>query len=94
MRRKNFGLTAVYKLLARKRPHLLPVYDTYIGHQLKTTPVSFYRNLRSVLRYDDHALEKHLATIQQEVPEAAHLSILRVFDIIVWWAEEQRRRSG
>ncbi|MGD7003248.1 DUF6308 family protein [Corynebacterium halotolerans] len=94
LRRKGFGPTAVFKLLARKCPRLLPVYDTYLANQLGTTSVRFYENLRTVLRHENHALENHLSTIRREVPGTGHLSTLRVFDIIVWRAEDQRRRAA
>ncbi len=43
-----------------------------------------------VLRHGDDAFARHLADIRSQVDEAADLSIIRVFDILVWKEEEQR----
>lgn len=91
LRRNQFARASVSKLLARKRPRLFPVIDRYLTDQLSHKHTSFYTSLRTVLRHDGHALEKHLREIREEVSEAEHLSSLRVFDVIVWRAEEQNR---
>ncbi len=90
LRRKDFGPVAVYKLRARKRPHLLPICDDFVRRELGMRDfVGFERNLRTVLRHEDKALARHLADIKTQVPAAAHLSTLRVFDIIVWREHQQ-----
>lgn len=91
LRRNQFARASVSKLLARKRPRLFPIIDQYLTDQLSHKHTNFYTSLRTVLRHDGHALEKHLLEIREEVSKAEHLSILRVFDVIVWRAEEQRR---
>ena len=91
LRRKKFGPVAVYKLCARKRPHLIPIYDTNVKKQLGIgDPVGFTAHLHRVLRHGDGAFTRHLADIRSQVDEAADLSLIRVFDIVVWREQEQR----
>lgn len=86
---KNLGPTKVSKLLARKRPDLLPIIDSFIRAQIGGNSIGFYQSMRTVLRHDNRALVEHLHQIQREVPTARHLSTLRIFDIIVWREQEQ-----
>lgn len=82
---------AVYKLCARKRPHLIPIYDTNVKKQLGIgDPEGFTAHLHRVLRHGDDAFARHLADIRSQVDEAADLSLIRVFDIVVWREQEQR----
>ncbi|GAB3694320.1 DUF6308 family protein [Corynebacterium nasicanis] len=91
LRRKKFGPVAVFKLCARKRPHLIPIYDTYVKMQLGIkNPQDFTAHLYHVLRHDDGAFARHLAGIRSQVDEAADLSLIRIFDIVVWREQEQR----
>lgn len=80
------GRTKTSKLLARKRPHLLPVIDRVVVNTVKHSPRkhNFYRNLRAVLRDDDFRLVKHLAELRREAQLGDDISIIRVFDILVW----------
>lgn len=88
VRRKGLGPTSVHKLFARKRPHLIPIYDSYIGSQLNTNSRSFFRNLHSVLHAENGAFADHLRMIRGDVD----VSLIRVFDIVVWREEEQKRK--
>lgn len=82
----DVGPTKTSKLLARKRPHLLPVIDSVVtaavGHRRGTD--SFYRNLRAALHADDGALTAHLRRVREQADIGGDISIIRVFDILVW----------
>ena len=92
IRRSGFGQTMVSKLLARKRPRLLPIIDdlveTKIGYQRKN--VNFYETMWKVMTDTDLALPAHLAKIRNSAfgqtgdERIRRLSDLRVFDIVVW----------
>lgn len=71
------------KLLARKRPRLLPVYDRVVRCAVGRPP-SFWLALRAALCEDDAALHRRLLELRQvaEVPET--VSALRVCDVAVW----------
>lgn len=101
VRRKGLGRTRASKLLARKRPRLLPVIDRVVCRELGHTRgrTDFYLSLRAVLRDGELGLPDRLAGIRrlaveqakaEDDPAAAerigHLSDLRVFDIVLWMA--------
>ena len=81
IRRYDLGPTRVSKLLARKRPKLCPVIDTYIKKQLRHSEgrVDFFKSLRRVLRDKTLALPDHLRDIRAKAmagttsPNAADL---------------------
>ena len=68
IRRHNLGPTRVSKLLARKRPDLCPVIDSYIRAQLDHggNRKNFFKSLRTVLRDENLDLPTHLRDIQQK----------------------------
>lgn len=90
LRRKGFGPARVSKLIARKRPKLFPIIDSLVEKQLDTDSLGFYENLHTVLRAENKALAQHLKSIRAEAAKnsdnenLAHLSTIRVFDIVVW----------
>lgn len=96
VRRTDFGQTMVSKLLARKRPRLLPIIDKHIqiqlGYQRKN--VNFYETMWKVMSDSDLARPVLLATIRNAAYEKTgderirRLSDLRVFDIVVWMHEK------
>ena len=75
------GWVTAGKLCARKRPHLLPVYDERVK-LLVGAPENFWEALRQQLHADDHKLARRLDSIRQQA--AADVSIIRVFDVIAW----------
>lgn len=84
----------VSKILARKRSRLLPIIDSEVIYQLryKRRNVNFYESMWKVMSDEELALPKHLAGIRSSAAATsgdkriAHLSDLRVFDIVVWMA--------
>lgn len=76
------GPTTAGKLLARKRPHLLPVYDDVVrcalGH-----PSRFWMQLHRAL-LDGVDLVDVLTDLGRYAPR--HVSALRVLDVVVWMA--------
>jgi hypothetical protein len=78
----GIGWVTANKLLARKRPRLLPVYDSVVKEALRPKPGQFWVSLRHALL--DPTLRSSLESIRDGVPEAEHLSVLRVLDIVVW----------
>ncbi|WP_405681773.1 DUF6308 family protein [Streptomyces sp. NBC_00057] len=80
----DVGWVIAGKLLARKRPRLLPVYDKVVRCALGRPRPSFWLALYAALREDDRALHRQLLALRQVagVPEA--VSALRVCDVAVW----------
>jgi hypothetical protein len=84
------GPVTTSKLLARKRPLLIPIQDSVVTSALGHPEGGFWTAMREALR--DEPLRHRLAhvhatarTKNEHVPES--LSMLRVLDIIIWMAE-------
>lgn len=100
VRRKNMGPTTVSKLIARKRPQLLPVIDSFIRYQLKhANRTDFYHSMWRVMTDERLGLAEHLRGIRQKALKESegdqrigNLSELRVFDIVVWMEERESPR--
>ncbi|MGB3603201.1 MAG: DUF6308 family protein [Gordonia sp. (in: high G+C Gram-positive bacteria)] len=83
---RRVGRTKTSKLLARKRPHLLPVIDSVVIKTVGHVPArhSFYRNLRTVMNADGRQLVTHLEHVRTSAEIGEDISTIRVFDILVW----------
>ncbi|MEU5403883.1 DUF6308 family protein [Streptomyces sp. NPDC005963] len=81
----KIGWVIAGKLLARKRPRLLPVYDRVVRCALGHPP-SFWTDLRTALRGDDAALHHRLLGLRQSAGLPETVSALRVADVAVWMA--------
>ena len=71
------------KVLARKRPRLLPVYDRVVRCAVGR-PRSFWLALHAALREDDAALHRQLLELRQAAGLPETVSVLRVCDVAVW----------
>lgn len=71
------------KVLARKRPRLLPVYDRIVRCAVGRPP-SFWLALHAALRADDQALHRRLLELRQAAGLPETVSALRVCDVAVW----------
>lgn len=85
----GIGRTIAGKLLARKRPHLIPVYDDVVrcalGH-----PANFWLSLHHCLSASPH-LREALRALRSQAPQ--HVSTIRVLDVVVWMAHEREHRT-
>ncbi|MFH8222695.1 DUF6308 family protein [Streptomyces sp. NPDC018057] len=90
----RIGWVTAGKLLARKRPRLLPVYDQVVRCVL-SEPESFWLGLWAALRTDERALHHALADLRQRAGLPEHISVLRVCDVVLWMRHrKEHRRSG
>lgn len=72
------------KLLARKRPQLLPVYDKVVRCALGRPRPSFWLALHAALRADGYALHHQSLKLRQIAGVPETVSALRVCDVAVW----------
>lgn len=87
----GIGPTLTSKLLARKRPRLIPIWDSKIGKQLGLEDSGgHWRTMRELLTQDDGELVDRLARIQRESGQEGRISLLRTFDVAVWHAEKYK----
>ncbi|MBT0566077.1 DUF6308 family protein [Williamsia sp. CHRR-6] len=95
-RQGKLGPTTTSKLLARKRPQLLPVMDSVVlnavGHR-RSTKTNFYRSLRDSLKADDSVLLKRLHRLRTESGVGPDISDIRIFDVVVWMDGTRHRRE-
>jgi len=73
--------TKTSKLLARKRPHLIPVYDDRVAHRLATGD-QFWAPMHDLMQ--DEALVVALERLRRAVGGVGDISLLRILDVAVW----------
>nr|WP_181715734.1 DUF6308 family protein [Cryobacterium sp.]QJS06111.1 hypothetical protein [Cryobacterium sp.] len=80
---RDIHLTKATKLMARKRPRLVPIYDTVVTRVLNTVKV--HRDpIREALRADGGALDERLRSIRTKAGLPDEVSALRVLDVVSW----------
>ena len=79
----DIGRTIATKLMARKRPRLVPIYDVVVGRVLNTKALHL-NPIREALRADDGALDARLRSIRAKAGLPDEISALRVLDVIAW----------
>ena len=79
----DIGRTKATKLMARKRPRLVPIYDVVIGRVLNTKMLH-REPIRELLRTDSGALHTRLEVIRSKAGLPEEISALRVLDVISW----------
>jgi len=85
----GIGPTTASKLVARKRPRLVPIYDSVVG-QVTDGRVAFWEPLRVHLREADGALHARLLRLKEDAGLADSVSAIRVFDVIAWMEGKDR----
>jgi hypothetical protein len=80
----GIGWVTAGKLLARKRPQLIPVYDRVVHKALKRPDPDafFWTDLRRVLRNNPDVLMR-LREIRDEL-SLFDISLLRILDVAIW----------
>lgn len=84
VRLPSVGPMRATKLMARKRPNLVPIVDQVIRRSVFPGLREQWAPLIAALRADDCRLHRHLHELHAaaELPEA--VTTLRVFDILAW----------
>jgi hypothetical protein len=77
----GIGWVTAHKLCARKRPMLLPVYDSVVKAALQPNRNDFWEPLREELQDED--LVERLRALRDGIG-LPDLSLLRVLDVCVW----------
>lgn len=87
------GETRATKLIARKRPRLVPIVDQVVKRTVFRGLPSQWEPLHSALREDDGALHKRLVALRDEAGLPAAVSATRVFDVLAW-LEGSKKADG
>lgn len=82
--RDDVGLkkVATFKLLARKRPHMCPIRDSFAERALGK-PKDWYASWQDAFSQEPEVISK-LVKLRNGHSGAKNLSLLRVADIIIW----------
>ncbi|MFF1769066.1 DUF6308 family protein [Streptomyces sp. NPDC058249] len=88
----GIGWVTAGKLLARKRPRLLPVYDQVV-RCLLGRPQSFWLTLHAALRADDYALHRRLLALRESAGVPETVSALRICDVVLWMRHHGEHRE-
>ena len=77
------GRTRVSKLMARKRPHLIPIEDSVVNRVIGTDAKDTWKEWWHALTTDPEPLTSMAGTVRDaaKIPE---LSTLRALDIVLW----------
>ncbi|MEV0881867.1 DUF6308 family protein [Micromonospora echinofusca] len=79
----GIGWVVAGKLLARKRPHLVPVYDEVVACVFRTSK-GFWRWLHGRLGEQDGILAERLADLRRQAELPDTISLLRILDVVMW----------
>ncbi|MFJ6099306.1 DUF6308 family protein [Williamsia muralis] len=91
IRAAGVGPVTTSKLLARKRPRVLPVIDTVVKDVLNhPRRGDFYRTLQHHLAADGQALHHHIEAVREHANIGLDVSVIRCFDVIVWLTGRDR----
>ncbi len=87
------GWVTAGKLMARKRPALVPVYDRVVRCALER-PKGFWTWLDELLQTADGALERRLLEARDEAGVPETVTPLRVLDVIIWMRHRPTHVEG
>lgn len=79
----DVGPVIASKLLTRKRPKLLPIWDAVVA-KVTGTERDQWVPLRAALAADDRALHARLLRLREAAGLPGLVSSLRVFDVVCW----------
>lgn len=82
---KGMGVARVSKLMARKRPHLIPIRDSIVARVAKFRNKDNDWELWWKALEGNKELENRAENLRQAVKQP-NLSTLRVFDILLWYS--------
>jgi hypothetical protein len=89
-RAAGIACTGTSKLLARKRPHLVPIFDSWIRERLRVTCRNYWDWYLEAFRNPVYGMNEFIEKVRQTVAPAdhdgflVHVSDLRIFDVIIW----------
>jgi Family of unknown function (DUF6308) len=80
----GLGPTTVSKLIARKRPRLIPIFDSIIDATVLGGTGVLWSPMHAALREDGYALQERLLRVRTLAGLDESISALRVFDVLGW----------
>jgi hypothetical protein len=91
------GWVTAGKLLARKRPHLIPVYDNVVrcglGRNALGRRGTFWVDLHNALVSDNLALNSRLTDVAALAEIGPDVSVIRCLDVIIWMRHQDQHSN-
>lgn len=88
----GMGRTRTSKLIAAKRPRLIPIWDSFVEKATGLDTSDYWRQFESVLIADDNAVWKWLTDVRELTPNVpTGVSNLRTLDVLLWMTAVQQR---
>jgi len=86
----GMGTTKTSKLLAIKRPHLVPIHDSLVEAALfDKAPKNYWAPWQSWFAgAPGQELSDLARNVRDEAQVGVHLSVLRILDIVIWMAQK------
>ncbi|MGB3353732.1 MAG: DUF6308 family protein [Mycobacterium sp.] len=88
----GMGRTRTSKLLAAKRPRLIPIWDSFVERATGLDTSDYWRQFQWVLIADNHSVWRWLTDLRDlaaNVPNG--VSNLRMLDVLLWMTVDQQR---
>ncbi|ALO67937.1 hypothetical protein AS189_17410 [Arthrobacter alpinus] len=80
----GIGQTRASKIMARKRPRLIPIYDSVVGPLMGLKNSNKQWSTWHELLTDGSGLPERLKEIQEKSAVAPDASALRIMDVVLW----------
>jgi hypothetical protein len=88
----GMGRTRTSKLIAAKRPRLIPIWDSFVERATGLDTSDYWRQFQSVLTDDDHAVWTWLTDLRDVAANVPNgVSNLRTLDVLLWMTVDQQR---
>lgn len=83
--RDGVGPTTTSKLMAAKRPQLLPIWDNFVNKATGLPTNDYWREFQTVLLADDQMMWHWLGELRQQATDVPpDTSNLRILDVVLW----------
>lgn len=86
----GIGPTTASKIMARKRPRLIPIYDSVVDRVLKLNGPLEQWNIWYAALSGDSELPDHLERIRNAANMPKNISQLRIMDVVLWMHGQQQ----
>lgn len=90
----GIGETRATKLMARKRPRLVPIVDAVVRQEIFNDGPRHWIPLHDAFVARDRCLWQRVAEIRAQAGLGAEVSVLRVFDVLTWMDGSHNRHGS
>jgi hypothetical protein len=92
VRLPEVGEVTAGKLMARKRPYLIPIVDEVVGGFVPAEPHRYWETIKGVLEDEEDGVTRR-ARLAALRPAGVSVGVLRMFDVAVWMAYSKSRNA-